>query len=257
MDCPFHAAKDQLELLGNIFGCPVDPSLPLFPDRAGMTVTKAAVVRSIETTIEVMGLPIKSDTGGNLYGGHSFRVTGARRLAALGVEVAKIMILARWSSEAVFRYIRDAPLEHLPAEVTALEEQDDLRAKIDGLAGELTRMKGSVTAAEDRAKEDLAAAVAALTAKCSPSAQKDIIAKLSGRKRKVHHAAACEAEANPSEWRTLCGLAYAGWRFSRHMSAETFPPDALCKNCFVQEAPAAVDSSSDRSSTDGSASSEE
>ena len=118
-------------------------------------------------------------------------------------------------------------------------------------------MQGRISEAEGRAKEDLAAAVATLTARCAPTAQKMIIAKLSGRKRKVHHAAACEAEANPSEWRTLCGLAFAGWRFSRHASVESFPPDSICKNCFVQEFPAAVDSSSDHSSTDGSASSEE
>ena len=118
-------------------------------------------------------------------------------------------------------------------------------------------MRGQIAKAEDRAKKDLAAAVAALTARCAPSAQKMIVAKVSGRKRKVHHAAACEAAANPSEWRTLCGLAFAGWHFSRHASVEPFPPDSICKNCFVQELPAAVDSSSDRSSTDGSASSEE
>ena len=256
-DCPYHATEDQIELLGNIFGCPVDPQLPLFPDRAGLTVSKAAVVKTIEATIEAMGLPLKNDMGGNLYGGHSFRVTGARRLAALGVEVAKIMILARWSSEAVFRYIKDAPLTNLPAEVAALEEQEDLRNKIGVLSGELASMQGRIAENEDRARADLAAAIAALTEKCAPAAQKMVVAKLSGRKRKVHHAAACEAEANPSEWRTLCGLAFAGWRFTRHASVESFPPDSICKNCFVQELPAAVDSSTDRSSTDGSASSDE
>ena len=257
VDCPYHAAVDQTELLGNIFGCPVDPQLPLFPDRAGLTVSKAAVVKTIEATIEAMGLPLKNDMGGNLYGGHSFRVTGARRLAALGVEVAKIMILARWSSEAVFRYIKDAPLTNLPAEVAALEEQEDLRNKIGVLSGELASMQGRIAETEDRTRADLAAAMAEMTRKCAPAAQKMVVAKLSGRKRKVHHAAACEAEANPSEWRTLCGLAFAGWRFSRHASVDAFPEDVICKNCFQQQPSAAADDSSSSSSTDGSASCEE
>ena len=256
-DCPYHAAVDQFNLLGNIFGCPVDPRLPLFPDRAGLTISKAAVVKTIEATIVCMGLPIQNDTGGNLYGGHSFRVTGARRLAELGVEVAKIMILARWSSEAVFRYIKDAPLTHLPAEVAALEEQDDIRGRIGALSIELAATQDQIAETKDKARADLAAAVAALTEKCAPAAQKMVVAKLSGRKRKVHHAAECEADANPSEWRTLCGLAFAGWRFSRHASVDAFPPDVVCKNCFQQQPSTAVDDSSSSSSTDGSASSEE
>ena len=47
-------------------------------------------------------------------------------MAALGVEVIKIMILARWSGDTVLRYIKDAPLANLPNEVLALEGKRDL-----------------------------------------------------------------------------------------------------------------------------------
>eukprot|EP00971_Amphidinium_carterae_P286395 5686327-Amphidinium_carterae.1 len=43
--------------------------------------------------------------------GHTFRVTGARHLAAKGVDVHLIMLMARWRSNIVMRYAREAPLE--------------------------------------------------------------------------------------------------------------------------------------------------
>ena len=44
------------------------------------------------------------------FGGHSARVSGAQFLAAYGVEVAKIKILARHSTEQIMRYVQEAPL---------------------------------------------------------------------------------------------------------------------------------------------------
>ena len=44
------------------------------------------------------------------FGGHSARVSGAQFLAAFGVEVAKIKILARHSTEQIMRYVQEAPL---------------------------------------------------------------------------------------------------------------------------------------------------
>ena len=41
------------------------------------------------------------------------RVTGARTLAALGVEISKIKILARHSGDAIYRYVADTPLTTL------------------------------------------------------------------------------------------------------------------------------------------------
>ena len=61
-------------------------------------------------------------SGTGLFGGHSLRVAGAQRLASLGVEVVKIMVLARWSGSTVFRYTKEAPLDSLPKDVKALGE---------------------------------------------------------------------------------------------------------------------------------------
>ena len=104
--------------------------LPLFPTKDGRPVEKRDVVKCIEATIEAKGDPLVTDTGAKMYGGHSFRVSGARMLATLGVEISKIMILARWASAVVFRYVHDAPLVSLPAEVVALRNQSDLQGTI-------------------------------------------------------------------------------------------------------------------------------
>ena len=219
-------------MLQGFFGAPLDPSLPLFPDKAGNVISKAAVVKTLETTIEAMGLPIANDVGCKLYGGHSFRVTGARRLAALGVEIAKIMVMARWSSDAVFRYIRDAPLDRLPAEVAELEDQRNLHDTIRELKKEVETIKDAVEQADSNAKAELTKAIAQLSEKFAPTPEKQVIAKISGRKRKIHFALVGGVDENPLDWRTRCGYCYSGWRFSRHESTEGFPPDALCRNCF-------------------------
>ena len=74
------------------------------------------------------------NNGGRLFGGHSFRVTGAQRLASLGVEIVKIMVMARWSGETVLRYIKEAPVDSLPEEVLALESRRDLVKNVGKLA---------------------------------------------------------------------------------------------------------------------------
>eukprot|EP00974_Lingulodinium_polyedra_P102419 9917825-Lingulodinium_polyedra.AAC.1 len=55
-------------------------------------------------------MPVVSETGANLYGGRVFRVSGARFLAALGLPRETIMLMARWRSAVVERYVNEAPL---------------------------------------------------------------------------------------------------------------------------------------------------
>ena len=54
-----------------------------------------------------------------------------------GVEVVKIMVLARWAGEAVLRYVREAPLDTLPAEVKDLEEKHSMLAALERLQADM------------------------------------------------------------------------------------------------------------------------
>jgi len=108
-DCPHYAVVSQFAILREKFGEDMLHSLPLFLDRHGMVATKATVILALEATVRGYGGPTVGANGTRHHGGHSLRVTGAQKLAATGVEIVKIMVLARWSSEVVLRYVEDAP----------------------------------------------------------------------------------------------------------------------------------------------------
>ena len=79
---------------------------PLFGTRYGDFATKEAVVRSL------ISLALLANIAAELSG-HSFRVTGARMLAAMGIAILQIQLLGRWDSGVVLRYVTDAPLLHM------------------------------------------------------------------------------------------------------------------------------------------------
>lgn len=229
VDCPYHAAEAQLSLLRAHFTAPLSPGLPLFPTSAGQPMAKAAVVAHLEATVAAYGAPTMQPSGAKMFGGHSFRVTGAQRLAALGVDVGKIMVLARWAGESVLRYIRDAPLDNLPAEVRELEERRSLMQALDGLKTAVQCLDNKV----DRHKGESEQLVQELCAKCAPSEKLPYVVKAGTKCVKVHWAALDGADVPPQSWKTRCGTRFGHWLFTRHGATTEFPVDALCRRCFT------------------------
>ena len=80
-DCVYHACADRARLLhahlGHTAGDPLLSALPLFPTQNGVTVALA----------ELLGVLTVSEQGAQLFGGHSFRLTGAQWLGSLGFSV--------------------------------------------------------------------------------------------------------------------------------------------------------------------------
>lgn len=118
--CPFHVALSHwtwFETAGFI-----KPGIdgPLFPATGGRAPSKAAVVATFEAIGSLLGQPLLGVSGIRLFGGHTARVTGAQALAALGVEINKIRILARHSGDTILRYVVDAPLKSLTADLFSL-----------------------------------------------------------------------------------------------------------------------------------------
>jgi outer membrane murein-binding lipoprotein Lpp len=93
---------------------------PLFPAAGGGAPSKASVVSTFEALGSLLGQPLVSETGIRMFGGHTARVTGAQALAAVGVEINKIRILARRSGESILRYVADAPLKSLRSDLFTL-----------------------------------------------------------------------------------------------------------------------------------------
>ncbi|CAK0867373.1 unnamed protein product, partial [Prorocentrum cordatum] len=165
-DCPYHAAVRQIDLLKGTFGAPWPPDCPLFPTSCGDACLEVGIVDSLERTLVAANIGVASDAGAELCGGHSFRVTGAQRLSSLGVEISKIMVLARWPSDAVSRYVGEAPLDRLPAEVAALEARRDhlkiagrMREELRGLSARLESHAAAADGREQALRRELASSL--------------------------------------------------------------------------------------------------
>jgi len=124
--CPFHALVLQFRYLECMFGD--TDSIPLFPTQQGRTAAKEDVVATIESAAIRLGLPVKDHNGRNLYGGHSLRVTGAQKMAAMGLPLLTIQLIARWSSAIIMRYVGEAPLASVTEEYRKANAGADLRA---------------------------------------------------------------------------------------------------------------------------------
>jgi hypothetical protein len=234
-DCPFHAVTRQLGLLRAHFGeDPLPEGLPLFPTAEGQPVARAAVVAALEATVQAYGDPIVQPNGSRLLGGHSFRVTGAQQLASLGVDIIKIMVLARWAGESVLRYVRDAPLDNLPAEVKALEEKKSLLGALEKLQADVLSIDNKV----DGQKQEVDRLAAELFKKFGPVADKPFIANGSKKRFKLHWAAVDGVEMLPQLWKTHCGVKFGSWNFTRHVTKDNFPIDTWCTKCFGRSGPA-------------------
>jgi hypothetical protein len=249
-DCPYLAVATQLARLRQRFGAQLPADLPLFPTEEGQPVARATVITALEATVQAYGDPIMQPNGSRLLGGHSFRVTGAQQLAALGVDVIKIMVLARWAGESVLRYVREAPLDNLPDEVRALEEKRNLLGALEKLQADVRdinkRVDGQATDAAKIADE--------LLTKFGPSVTKPFIANGNQKRFKLHWAAGDGTEPLPQLWKTRCGVKFGNWDFSRHGSKSEFPTDTWCTKCFGTQSPLDnKDSSSvDHASSDSS-----
>jgi len=84
--------------------------LPLYPNAQGITVDEFDVVEMVELLAGRLHLPLVGQDGRKAYGGHVFRVSGARHLAKKGIAIPVIELLARWPSDIVMRYLAEAPL---------------------------------------------------------------------------------------------------------------------------------------------------
>ena len=221
--CPYHVMSAYLTRLQDHFGgeaSTLQPSFPLFPDAYGKVVRKAGVVGALEELLSTRGVTITDKMGRRLFGGHSFRVTGSRYWVAMGLEVFKLQVFARWGSNVVLRYVAEAPLANLTqvlrgssseiapmGSVASRLEQFvvDAQAQMDALRGEVDRIGCTIRPA-------------CVLNECSQI---------------WHRVLICGATHPPLHWKARCG-----WRFglAAHTLASAPPADAgcaqLCERCY-------------------------
>ena len=222
--CPYHAAISQRRLLLDRFAVegelPVD--LPLFPSCSGHTTSKAAVVASLRAWLSASGLSLD-----NLpTGGHSFRVTGAQLLAKAGIDTDTIMIAARWTSSAVLKYIREAPLKALTqryASQLATGVRSNLPLDV------ISSLEARLVAIEAHVVAGSTITSSATGSRCSTATQVDASIVVNNASGVVHRMSSSELD-EPGLWRTLCGWRFAHSSHSRHL----VPPCGAkrCVRCF-------------------------
>jgi hypothetical protein len=237
-DCPYHAVVRQIGILKTAFGDPLPDDLPLFPGTSGCHVDKRVVVAALECTVVAAGDPILCGKGGRLFGGHSFRVTGAQRLASLGVQVVMIMVLARWAGDTVLRYVKEAPLDNLPAEVLALEGKQSVVKLLSKMADGAENLDLKVLDLEQQVRELVSKKADMFSrwdALASVARSPPFVTNGAGKAAtlKVHKVLLDGPDFPPLSWRTRCGFRFAFCGFTRHASIEHFEPASLCKVCCV------------------------
>ena len=95
--CPFKLSREYLAIRGNY--CHMEEQYFIFRD--GSPVTASHVRSVLKRCLKAVGL------NNSLYGTHSFRIGRATDLAKLGKTIEQIKRIGRWSSNAVYNYIRN------------------------------------------------------------------------------------------------------------------------------------------------------
>jgi len=226
------------------------PDLPLLPTVAGHVADKRHVVECIEVVALRAGEPLVDAMGSRRFGGHSLRVTGARTLAALGIDVLLIQLMARWSSDVVLRYVSEAPLAaitdayrgrtrpYVAAPRSLVGAPADLEAALSAVQAAPqadARLEGYLS-------EELSLATAAAVRGAAPPVEGYILNTCSNV---VHRPLVWSRSVPPLGWRTECGWPFGTTNSSWRAVAEA-PRTSQCRTCFRR---ARADSSSASSSS--------
>jgi len=241
--CAFHAACSALETLVTELGEAVGSDTPLFPTAAGEIVSKEAVVSALELCVAAAGGQELDKEGNRRYGGHSFRVTGARHLAALGLELLVIMALARWMSHIILHYVRDAPLAAITDTYKALSRKSrqpytdllgEVGESVKALSGALADHKcllNNLRGDLDAHKEHQLV-IAQAGAMAPESSRAKSVFNTNGKEHCI--LVGGDLSTLPLLWRTKCG-----WKFGT--TAFTVGPpdltagDLVCGTCYPCE----------------------
>jgi hypothetical protein len=237
--CPFHAVVNQLMVLRARFGQDADISeMPFFPSSSGGFVEKRHVVLSIEHIAAVLGESLVDSQGVRRFGGHSLRVTGARMLAGMGIDLMLIQLMARWSSNVVLRYVAEAPLEKLSASYRGKFAAQALGSGLHELTAQLQAVQ-QCTASDARSVQYLKDEVALMSARVGSTASQSALWIRNGESGVVHRPLVWSMDVPPSMWRAYCGWTFG---FSRMEGVAVLPDNSslICGGCLKPEKRAAL-----------------
>ena len=198
--CPFHAMMRHQKRLNHVFPQLHPDHIPLIPSDDGNFVTKADIMKIFSSAIETSGTPLTrpGPHGEPLprFGEHVCRVSGAQFLSRTGYSMEAIQLIGRWGSDAVKRYIQEAPLTATPSQPSTVTPNTpvDLPQLV---RAELERLCNSWWIVSSHSN--------------------------------TAHIPAVPETAQNTRWRTLCGWHYGTAQYQKTFSK---PTDSLCRKCF-------------------------
>ena len=247
--CPYHTMERYARVLAERFGeaTKAGIALPLFPDVEGNPLSKQAVRDAISGVIAATGEPLtRAGPDGahkDRFGEHVLRVMAAQFLARKKVDLYRIQLFARWGSNAVLRYVQDAPLSvqsEIASEVllsptirditTSVKELKDTAAGDEELARGVAARHATDVAHLRELVKDIAERLRNLEGK--QTGDKPPYVRNSGT-GVVHRVLVGAVDVPPALWATACP-----WKFGKALHAERCGPpgetDAICERCFPE-----------------------
>ena len=246
LPCPYHLALEHIQWLRSS-GHPDEDSSPLFPTSTGAVASKRSVVLTFEVIGTLCGQPLLSDHGLRLFGGHTPRVTGAQLYAQLGLEVNKIRLLARHSGDTILRYVQDAPLKSILADlgIAARLKATSSSTRSVTLSSKDSRRITTLEATVEELNRTLQAQAVELDSLNEAASSKPILTFIQNDTTATIH------QSSPKYFgRTRCGITFDGptFRARRQKAAATYtvvpgvtdmPCDLICERCLPAEHKAA------------------
>ena len=210
---------------------------------------KSAMVGTIEAVAALCNEPVLDAAGRRRYGGHSLRVIGAQFLASAGIPLLTIQLLGRWASDAICRYVAEAPLHSLAADLLQGAERSRTERIVDDLKDRVAEVAKLHEALVARTREQAAAEAVVPVPPSQGQRDPFFVVNEMAPQRTIHKAwLGSEQDYPPSFWRAPCGWQYG---LAAHTRAHSFPPGSrrLCRRCFCAERREAAGSSSSSSSS--------
>ena len=193
---------------------------------------------TIEHIAVVLGESLVDSQGVRRFGGHTLRVTGARTLASMGIDLMLVQLMPRWSSNVVWRYVAEAPLEKLSAAYRAEFAAQVLGTGLHELTAQLQAVQ-QCTASDTRSVQYLKDEVALLSARVGSKASHASLWIRNGESGVVHRPLVWSMEVPPSMWRAYCGWTFG---FCRMEGVAVLPDNSslICGGCLKPEKKAAL-----------------
>ena len=246
--CPYHSAVELLKTMPPL--TEDTGEMPLF-SRDMETLTKTQTIEDIREVLIAAGIQTtREGTDGPVerFHGHCLRVSGVQYLTHLNFSTSLVMLMGRWGSQAILRYIQDAPLSaHLSGQ-TAITTPTPATPIVAGPGpSEQQFKKLKVSQQDSEAKLDsLSQRVSDLADEVSRINYKP--AYIVGRK--THFPDPKEGHTNPRLWASKCGWAYGLSKFRR-----TDIIGDRCMKCFGLQSEQTQDPAEDSYSSSDSSSS--